>query len=149
MLRDRLVELLRPVVEGLGFELWELEYSASRGHGMLRIYVDSDNGVTLHDCEIVSVAVSERLDAEDPIAGHYTLEVSSPGVERPLRLAEHFARFVGEEVFVELSHMVANRRRFKGRLLSAGPQSVAVEVDGVRYDLPLDLVRRAHLAPQD
>lgn len=148
MLRDTLVELLRPVVEGLGYELWELEYSASRGHGLLRIYVDSGEGITLDDCERVSRAVSELLDADDPIKGHYTLEVSSPGLERPLRLAEHFAGFIGEDVFVELSQPVANRRRFKGRLTSAGPQSIEVEVDGTRHELPIALVRKAHLAPQ-
>jgi ribosome maturation factor RimP len=148
MLRDTLVGLLRPVVEGLGYELWELEYSASRGHGLLRIYVDSSHGVTLHDCEVVSVAISERLDADDPIPGHYTLEVSSPGLERPLRLAEHFARFVGEDVFVELSQPIANRRRFKGKLVSAARQSIEVEVDGVQHQLPIALIRKAHLAPQ-
>ena len=148
MLRDTLIELLRPVVEGLGYELWELEYAASRGHGLLRIYVDSSEGVTLDDCERVSRAVSELLDTDDPIPGHYTLEVSSPGLERPLRLAEHFARFVGEEVFVELTQPVASRRKFKGRLLSAAPRSIEVEVDGVQYELPIAQIRKAHLAPQ-
>jgi ribosome maturation factor RimP len=110
--------------------------------------VDAGEGITLDDCERVSRAVSELLDADDPIQGHYTLEVSSPGLERPLRSAEHFARFVGEDVFVELSQPSANRRRFKGRLTSAGPRSIEVEVDGTRHTLPIALVRKAHLAPQ-
>ena len=85
MLRDTLVALLRPVVEGLGYELWELEYSPGRGNGFLRLYIDAPAGITIDDCERVSRAVSELLDAEDPVPGQYTLEVSSPGLERPLR----------------------------------------------------------------
>lgn len=149
MLRDTLAALLAPVVEALGYELWELEYSAGRGNGMLRLYIDAAAGITLDDCERVSRAVSERLDAADPIPGQYTLEVSSPGLERPLRSAAHFARFVGEAVSVETVQPVEGRRRFRGRLAAAGAETVELEVDGRRWTLPLGGIRRAHLAPDD
>ena len=148
MLRDTLVALLTPLVEGLGYELWELEYSAGRGNGFLRLYIDAAAGIALDDCERVSRAVSEVLDAEDPIPGQYTLEVSSPGLERPLRTAEHFARFVGETVSVETVQAIEGRRRFKGALTAAGAGTVEVEVDGRRWTLPISGIRKAHLAPQ-
>jgi ribosome maturation factor RimP len=139
---------LAPLVEGLGYELWELEYSPGRGNGCLRLYIDAPAGITLDDCERVSRAVSEVLDAEDPIPGQYTLEVSSPGLERPLRTAQHFARFVGEAVSVETVQAIEGRRRFKGALTAAGADTVEVEVDGKRWTLPLGGIRKAHLAPQ-
>ncbi len=120
MLRDALVRLLQPVVEGEGCVLWEVEYVPGRGSPVLRLYIDSPAGITVDDCERVSRAVSERLDAEDPLPGQYTLEVSSPGFERPLRTAAQFAPYVG---------------------------TIEVEVDGRRYALPLDAIRKAHLAP--
>ena len=148
MLRDTLETRLAPLVEGLGYELWELEYSPGRGNGFLRLYIDAAAGITLDDCERVSRAVSEVLDAEDPIPGQYTLEVSSPGLERPLRTAEHFARFVGETVSVETVQAIEGRRRFKGALTAAGADTVEVEVDGKRWTLPISGIRTAHLAPQ-
>jgi len=148
MLRDTLETRLAPLVEGLGYELWELEYSAGRGNGFLRLYIDAAAGIALDDCERVSRAVSEVLDAEDPIPGQYTLEVSSPGLERPLRTAEHFARFVGETVSVETVQAIEGRRRFKGALTAAGTGTVEVEVDGKRWTLPISGIRKAHLAPQ-
>jgi ribosome maturation factor RimP len=148
MLRDTLETRLAPLVEGLGYELWELEYSPGRGNGFLRLYIDAAAGITLDDCERVSRAVSEVLDSEDPIPGQYTLEVSSPGLERPLRTAEHFARFVGETVSVETVQAIEGRRRFKGALTAVGAGTVEVEVDGKRWTLPISGIRKAHLAPQ-
>jgi len=147
MLRDTLETRFAPLVEGLGYELWELEYSPGRGSGFLRLYIDAEAGITLDDCERVSRAVSEVLDAEDPIPGQYTLEVSSPGLERPLRTAEHFARFVGETVHVETAQAFEGRRRFKGTLAAAGAETIEVDVDGKRWTLPLSGIRKAHLAP--
>ena len=148
MLRDTLTALLRPVVEELGYVLWELEYSPGRGSGLLRLYIDAEAGITLEDCERVSRAVSEALDAADPVPGHDALEVSSPGIERPLRTAAHFARYVGETVFVELAHPLEGHRRYRGPLLSAGPETIEVELDGRRHVLPIAGIRKAHLAPE-
>ena len=148
MLRDTLAELVRPIVEGLGYELWDLEYLPGRGDGLLRIFIDVAAGVGLDDCERVSKAVSAVLDEVDPVPGHYTLEVSSPGLERTLRSAGQFARFVGENVYVELTQPLDGRRRYKGPLLAAGGETVEIEVDGQRRVLPIAGIRKAHLAPQ-
>ena len=147
MLRDTLLGLLQPVIEGLGYEVWELEYQPGRGNALLRIYLDAEGGISVEDCERASRAVSEVLDSTDPVPGNYTLEVSSPGLERPLRTARHFAPFVGQLVFVEMVHVVDERRRFKGTLTAAGPDSIEVEVEGRRHVLPLAGIRKAHLAP--
>ena len=147
MLRDTLVALLQPVVEGLGYALWELEFVPGRGSALLRLYIDSPDGITVDDCERVSRAVSEVLDAEDPVPGHYTLEVSSPGLERPLRTPAHFAAYVGEAVYVELVHAIDGQRRYRGRLVAAGDDSIEVDVDGRRRVLPVSAIRRAQLAP--
>jgi len=148
MQREVLTALLRPVVEGLGYELWELECSPGRGDGFVRLYLDTEAGITVDDCERVSRAVSEVLDAEDAVEGHYTLEVSSPGLDRPLRTAAHFARFVGDTVFVELVQPQDGRRRFEGLLTAASAQTIEIEVDGQRHVLPVGGIRKAHLAPQ-
>jgi len=146
MLRDTLAELVRPVIEGEGYELWDLEYAPGR-HGFLRVYIDAPGGITLDDCERASRAVSAVLDEADPVPGHYTLEVSSPGLERTLRTAGQFARFVGETVYVELVEPLEGRRRYKGPLLAAGEETVEVEVDGQRRVLPIAGIRKAHVAP--
>jgi len=148
MQRETLTVLLQPVVEELGYALWELECAPGQGSGFVRLYIDAEAGISLDDCERVSRAVSEVLDVEDPVAGKYTLEVSSPGLERPLRTAAHFARFVGETVFVELARPQDGRRRFMGPLKAAGADTIEVEVDGQRHVLPVDGIRKAHLAPQ-
>ena len=148
MQREVLTALLKPVVEGLGYELWELECAPGPGNGFVRLYLDAEAGITIDDCERVSRAVSELLDVEDPVAGRYTLEVSSPGLDRPLRTAAHFARFVGETVFVELVQPQDGRRRFQGALAAAGAQTIEIEMDGLRHVLPVAGIRKAHLAPQ-
>jgi ribosome maturation factor RimP len=149
MLRDTLTGLIRPLVEGMGYELWELEYSPRRGHALVRLYIDSEEGISLEDCERVSRAVSDLLDATDPVPGQYTLEVSSPGIERPLSRPEHFAAFLGERAFVELRDPLDGRRRFTGPLLAADERSVEIEVDGRRCSLPIAGIRKAHLAPEN
>ncbi len=146
MLRDQLIELLQPVVVGLGYELWELEYAARSGSALLRLYIDSASGISLDDCERVSRAVSEAMDASDPIDGHYTLEVSSPGLDRVLRTAEHFARFNGEQVRVETVMPVNGRKRFAGRLKDVGEGQITLEMDGSVVKLPIDGIHKARVA---
>lgn len=148
MLRDQLVELLQPVVVGLGYELWELEY-APRAGGLLRLYIDSAQGIALEDCERVSRAVSEAMDAADPIPQAYTLEVSSPGLDRVLRTPEHFARFNGEPVKVETKAPINGRKRFAGKLtaVDAAQGEIALEVDGSTLRLPIDAIHKARVAP--
>lgn len=151
MLRDQLRELLAPVVAGLGYQLWELEYTPRSGGGLLRLYIDirgdSPNGISVDDCERVSRGVSETLDAADPIPGQYTLEVSSPGLDRVLRTREHFERFAGERVRLEMMQPIEGRKRFAGRLLGVGERDITLELESGRVSLPIDDIHRARLAP--
>jgi ribosome maturation factor RimP len=148
MLRDQLRELLGPVVSDLGYELWELEYVPRAGGGVLRLYIDLAEGISLEDCERVSRAVSALLDTADPIPGHYTLEVSSPGLDRVLRTPAHFERFAGEWVKVEMMQPVGGRKRFSGQLLGANDREITLDVDGGRVQLPIAEIHKARLAPQ-
>jgi ribosome maturation factor RimP len=149
-LRDTLEALLAPVVNGLGYELWELEWSGGgrSGGGVLRLFIDAAEPVTVEDCERVSRAVSAALDETDPVPGEYTLEVSSPGLERPLRTAAHFARFVGQPVFVELAVARDGRKRHQGRLVAADARQVELEIEGQRVALPIEGLRKAHLVAE-
>jgi ribosome maturation factor RimP len=148
MLRDQLIELLGPVVSGLGYELWELEYGARPGGGLLRLYIDSPEGISVDDCARVSRAVSEALDAADPIQNEYTLEVSSPGLDRVLRTPEHFARFAGELVRLEMSQAVNGRKRFAGRLMDVSGGEIALEMEGATVHLSIAGIHKARVAPE-
>jgi ribosome maturation factor RimP len=152
-MRDALIRLLEPPIEALGFELVDLEVAREGRGGVLRIFIDgradgTAAGVTVDDCARVSHAVSEVLEIHDPIKGHYTLEVSSPGFDRILRTQAHFERFVGERVFAELKLPMEGRRRFIGLLKSASSDTIVVEVDGKPYALPLDRIQKARLRPE-
>ena len=119
----------------------------------MRIFIDSQaensgTGVTVDDCARVSHAVSQVLETQDPIKGHYTLEVSSPGFDRILRTRAHFQRFVGERVFAELKLPIEGRRRFAGVLKSVADDTIVVEVDGEAHSLPLERIQKARLRPE-
>ena len=148
MLRDQLSELLAPLVAELGYELWELEFAPRAGGALLRVYIDAPNGISLDDCERVSRAISAALDETDPIPGRYTLEVSSPGLDRILRTQAHFERFAGEQVKLEMTAPIEGRKRFAGRLVSVASGQITVEVEGARVDLPIAEIHRARLAPE-
>jgi ribosome maturation factor RimP len=143
-----LEDLIEPVVSSLGCELWGLEYHASGRHrGALRIYIDKPEGVDLSDCEKVSRQVSGVLDVEDPIQGEYTLEVSSPGMDRPLYTLEQFAEFVGEQVKVKLRVPFEGRRQFKGLLSGVEGDEVKVVVEDHEYLLPIESIDKANVVP--
>lgn len=137
-----------PIVVGLGLRCEGVEWSPSGAGGVLRVYIDADGReVGVDDCEIVSRALSALLDAEDPIPGHYTLEVSSPGLERPLFTAAQFARFVGNEARVTLKLPVAGRRRLRGRILAVDGERITLETDGLTHTFVGGDVERAQLVP--
>jgi ribosome maturation factor RimP len=137
-----------PIIAGLGLRCEGVEWSPSGGGGVLRVYIETDGReVGVDDCEVVSRALSALLDAEDPIPGRYTLEVSSPGLERPLFTAAQFARFTGSDVKVTLKLPVAGRRRLRGRILAVDDERISVEVDGVMHAFLGDDVERAQLVP--
>jgi len=146
-MNDReLTNLLAPAAAALGLELAGVERVQSRGGGMVRAYLDAPGrAVTLDDCEAASREFSALLDLNDPIAGRYTLEVSSPGVERPLFTPEQFARFVGQEARVELHVAHEGRRRLQGRILAVQGDRIELEQDGVPVSIAHGNVVRAHL----
>ena len=146
VLRERLIGLIEPLLERLGYELVELEYSSGRAHGIVRLFIDKAEGVGVADCERVSREVSALLDVEDPIPTAYSLEVSSPGFDRVLRTQAHFERFAGARVFVELKVPRSGRRRYTGTLVSVDAQGIAVEVDGQRVEIPYAEIGKARLA---
>ena len=143
--KDRLIELLEPPLAAMGFEIADLDAHAGR-RGLLRIYIDSEAGVTLDDCERVSEQLSAWLDVEDPLPGSYVLEVSSPGFDRRLRTSRHFERFNGERVKVEMRDAHEGRRRFTGVLKGVDGGKVLLEVDGEVWHLPLNDIADARLA---
>jgi ribosome maturation factor RimP len=144
---EKMLALLEPVIESLGYELVDVECRVAARDGMLRVFIDAELGITLADCEIVSRQISAWLDVEDPIPGQYRLEVSSPGLDRVLRTQTHFERFVGEEVKVELRQALEGRRRYRGKLQAAQEGKIVVNVDGVAYELPLNMIETARLVP--
>jgi ribosome maturation factor RimP len=147
-LQDRLVQLLEPLVETLGYELVLLEFNAHRGSALVRLFIDAPGGVTLGDCEKVSREVEGRLDVEDPIAQNYRLEVSSPGLDRPLVKPAHYERFAGQAVRVQLLAPVGGRRKFQGVLRGLRGESVVLETaDAGTVELALGNVERARLIP--
>jgi ribosome maturation factor RimP len=147
VLRERLIALIEPLVQRLGFELVELEYGGGRSHAVLRIFLDGPAGVTLDDCAKVSREISALLDVEDPIPCPFTLEVSSPGFDRVLRTRAHFDRFLGSRVFVELKEPRAGRRRYTGTLLSVDDGGIGLEVDREQVALTFSEIGKARLAP--
>jgi len=146
-MRERLLEMLEPVVTGLGYELLEIEFQPRGRDGLLRLYIDQPAGITLDDCERVSNQVSAVLDVEDPIPGAYSLEVSSPGLDRPLRTAAHFAAAVGSRVRIELRLPRDGRKCYTGNLLAAEDDKLVVDVDGTPYTLVLSEVDKARIVP--
>ena len=146
-MRNRLIGLLEPVVAGLGYELIEVEFSPASSRALVRLYIDRADGapVALDDCERASQAVGKVLDTQDPIEREYQLEVSSPGFDRPLRTAAHFARFAGSEARIELAEPLEGRRRFRGRLGPVEDGQVMIEVDQREWKLPLAGISKARL----
>ena len=148
MSRESLIRLLEPTIEHLGFELADLELKLGGRDGLVRIFIDKDGGIEIEDCEAVSRQVSAILDVEDPVPGNYTLEVSSPGLDRTLTKPAHFQRFMGEDVRVKLRFPLDGRRNFRGALTSANDEQIEVEVDGESHSLPLSTIESARLVPQ-
>lgn len=143
----RLHKLLQPVVTDLGYELWHLESVGSGKNAVLRLYIDSPEGIDIEDCETVSREVSAMLDVTDEVNASYQLEVSSPGLDRPLATAGHFERFAGERARVNMFAPVAGQRKFKGRIRAVKGQVVELACDDAIFDLPVGDMAKARLDP--
>ncbi len=144
----QLRKVLEAGVQGQGFELVEVELSGTGRHTLLRVYIDSPAGVTVDDCARVSNQLSAILDVEDLIDGRYTLEVSSPGLDRPLVTPEDFTRFTGEMIKVRLGQPLSGRKNFKGRLIAVAPEHVVLGLDGETLDVAFDRIEKARLIPK-
>jgi ribosome maturation factor RimP len=139
--------LLEPSVESLGYELLHIEF-AGQGGNILRLYIDAIGGIEVDDCASVSRQVGLILDVEDPVKNAYTLEVSSPGLDRPLVKPEHFRAHTGELVKITMHTHVLGRRRFTGILIEADEHQAVLETDGESYDLPYDMMESARIEPE-
>jgi len=146
--RADLRKLLEPGVAATGFELVEVELAGSHHHPTLRVYIDGPAGVNVDDCARVSRQLSALLDIEDPLPGHYFLEVSSPGLDRPLVKPEDFMKFVGETIKIKMQQPLLGRKNFCGRLVDVTADHVVIEVDRERFDLTFEGIERARLVPR-
>jgi len=140
--------LLTPTVSAMGLRVWGIEYLGQGKRSTLRLYIDSDAGVTIEDCERVSKQVSELLDVEDVLPTSYTLEVSSPGLDRLLFKPEQFAESIGETVDVRLNYPFEGRRRVVGALTGLENDEVLVQAEDSQYLIPLSNVQRARIVPR-
>jgi ribosome maturation factor RimP len=138
-------QLVEPVIHVEGMELVEVEYRCEPHGWVLRLFIDREGGINVDDCARISHVVSDLLDVADPIANQYHLEVSSPGLNRPLRKREHFQRYLGSIVEVRASMSINKRRRFKGKLIESSHEGVTIDCDGQLFDIPFDLLERARL----
>ncbi len=141
----QLWQLLEPLIRAERMELIEVEYRCESQGWVLRLYIDQEDGITVDDCARVSRVVGDLLDVADPIVNPYHLEVSSPGLNRPLRKWEHFQKSIGNIVDVRTGTSIHNRRKFKGRLIDARPEGITVDCDGHPFDIPLNHLERARL----
>lgn len=145
-LEQKLTEMISAPVEALGYELVGVEFVRGR-QSTLRIYIDSEEGITVEDCADVSHQVSAVLDVEDPVSVAYNLEVSSPGLDRPLFTAEHYTRFIGEEVALVLRMAVQNRRKWSGVITSVDGEMITVVAEGKDEVFALSNIQKANLVP--
>ncbi len=145
---DYLTKIIEPVVSGMGYECVGVEYISSGVQSVLRVFIDSDGGIQVNDCAKVSHQLSGVLDVDEPpIKGNYQLEVSSPGIERPLIKVDDFDRFSGQSVEVQLFSPFDGQRKFRGLLEGTQGESVCVVVDGRLNEIPFNLIKKAFLTP--
>ena len=140
-----ITELIDTTIQALSLDLWGVELLQQGKYSLLRIYIEREEGVMIEDCEKVSRQVSALMDVEDPIAGEYTLEVSSPGLDRPLFRIEHYSQYVGSEVDLKLRRPLDGRRKFKGQIIKVSGGIVGLLVEGFEYDLELSDIEKASI----
>ncbi len=144
-MQTKLKSLIETTVTGLGYELWGYEYRPQQESALLRIFIDSANGISVDDCGIVSNQIGAALDVEDLIPVAYILEVSSPGLDRVLFTPEQFARYQGEQLKVRTRLPVEKRRNFVGQLQTVNADHIVMLVEGNTYNVPFDVIDRARL----
>jgi ribosome maturation factor RimP len=145
---EALSQIIEPAVEALDFELWGVEYVTQDKRNILRVFIDHSDGVTIDSCAKVSHQISGVLDVEDPIVENYHLEVSSPGLDRPLFNINHFITSIGKRVKVRSGVPVLGRRNFTGKIESVVEEVITIEVDGELYEVHFNDVDKANIVPQ-
>ena len=145
---EQLDDLIQPVVEALGCELWGIERLSMGRHSTLKIFIDSPKGIDVDDCARVSRQVSSLLDVEDPFGSRYTLEVSSPGLDRRLFYLEQYKAFVGEELSLKLKRPYEGRRKFVGQLRGVEGDEIVIGKDDEEILFPFEEIERANVVPR-
>lgn len=146
MRNTEIYNVICPVVESLGYELWGCEYLSQGNYTLLRIYIDKNGGVTLDDCQSVSGQLSATLDVADIISNRYTLEVSSPGLQRPLFNKQQYARYLGHKISFRLRSPIGGQRNFIGLLKSIDDNCLTIDCDSKQVILPIVDIEKANLA---
>lgn len=151
MSRKNIEELVSGWVEGIlaegELELVDVEYKKEQQGWVLRVFLDKPGGINIEDCQQVSRLLDEKLDLEDPIPGAYSLEVSSPGIERPLTKARDYERFAGRLAEIRTYNGLYGRKRFQGVLQGLQGEKVLMDFEGETIEIPLQLIAKANLAP--
>lgn len=145
---DKIWNFVLPIVEKLGYEFVGASFGQAESGLTLRLYIDRDGGITVDDCAAVSGQVGAALDVEDLIPGEYCLEVSSPGVDRPLFATQDFERYTGAQIKVRMSVPQEGRRNYRGELMAVAGNKITVEVDGQAHHLEVDEIDYASLVAQ-
>ena len=145
MIQQDIEQLLRPSIEDMGIELWGVEYQRQGRSGLLRIYIDKPDGVVVNDCQRVSRQVSALLDVNDPIPGQYQLEVSSPGMPRPLFHSEQYARYLGDEVQIRLNVPMDGRRTIVGLIKTVENDALVLVEGDIEHTFLFSNIIKAHL----
>ena len=145
MMQSEIEEMLKPLVNELGYELWGCEYLSQGKHSLLRLYIDKEDGIGIEDCERVSRQVSAFLDVEDPIPGNYSLEVSSPGIPRPLFHKEQYEQYLGKIVQVKLIKPVHGSRKLTGAIVSVNEDILMLKVGEEQLDVQFSHIVKANL----
>ena len=145
MIREDLVQLLLPTITDMGYELWGCEYLSQGRHSLLRIYIDKADGIGIEDCQEVSKQVSALLDVEDPVPGNYSLEISSPGIPRPLFSSWQYIRYIGHEVQIKTFKPINGKRKLLGIIVSANESSVVLDINNEQQELLYSNIVKASL----
>lgn len=139
---EKINELVRPIVEGLNYELYYIEYVKEQNENYLRIYIDSSKGINLEDCQKVSRKISDMLDEKDPISDSYYLEISSPGIERVLHTDDHLHRYINNKVVINLKKLFEGSREHEGKLLSFDDEVVVIDKDNENMSIPRERIKK-------
>ncbi len=146
MRKAEIEQLLMPTIADMGYILWGCEYHAQGKHSLLRIYIDKESGIGIEDCERVSRQVSAILDVEDPIRDHYSLEVSSPGIPRPIFYNWQYERYIGKNIRIKLYSPLMGKRVFIGTIASANENELVLEMDGTEQHFLFSTIAKANLS---